>query len=248
MIRAIIADDEELARKLLTEYLRASDEIEVIAECGNGFETVRTVIELKPDLLFIDVQMPKLNGFEVLELIDREIAVVFVTAFDQYAMKAFDAAAVDYLLKPFSAERFETALVRVKRRIAEKQLMPPAEVLLTSVRPADQYAQRIVVRDGTRVTIVAVAELDYAEAQDDYVAFHSKQKVHLKQQSMASLEASLDPAIFVRVHRSYIVNLERVTRIEPYSKDARMAVLSGGEQIPISRAGYARLKELMDGR
>ncbi len=248
MIRAIIADDEELARKLLLEYLRSSEDIEVIAECGNGFETVRTVIELKPDLVFLDVQMPKLNGFEVLELIDREIAVVFVTAFDQYAMKAFDAAAVDYLLKPFSEERFRTALTKVKRRLAEKQPMPSAGDLTAAARPADQYAQRIVVRDGTRVTIVPVAELDYAEAQDDYVAFHSKQKTHLKQQSLASLEASLDPALFVRVHRSYIVNLERVTKIEPFSKDARIAVLTDGKRIPVSRAGYARLRELMDGR
>ena len=248
MIRAIIADDEELARKLLLEYLRVSEDIEVVAECGNGFETVRTVIELKPDVLFLDVQMPKLNGFEVLELIDREIAVVFVTAFDQYAMKAFDAAAVDYLLKPFSADRCQAALARVKRRLAEKQPMPAPGDLVAAARPADQYTQRIVVRDGTRVTIIPVSDLDYAEAQDDYVAFHSKQKVHLKQQSMASVEAALDPAIFVRVHRSYIVNLERVTKIEPYSKDARLAILADGKQISVSRAGYMRLKDLMDGR
>ena len=247
MIRTILVDDEELARQILREYLAPEQDVEVIAECGNGFDAVKMAGELRPDLLFLDVQMPKLDGFEVLELVDRDIAVVFVTAFDQYAMKAFDAAAVDYLLKPFNQDRFRTALARVRRRIAEKQPRVEAQELAASARAPEQYAQRVVIRDGCRVHIIAIDKLDYAEAQDDYVALFSGPKSYLKQQSMASLEASLDPSRFVRVHRSYIVNLERVNKIEAYTKDTRIAVLADGKQIPVSRAGYTRLKELMDG-
>ena len=171
---------------------------------------------------------------------------MFVTAFDQYAMKAFDAAAVDYLLKPFSAERLKTSLERVRRRVGEKPPMPVAAELKVAARPPDQYAQRIVVKDGSRVHVIPVERLDYAEAQDDYVSLRSEKKNYLKQQTISSLEASLDPARFVRVHRSYVVNLERLAKIEPYTKDARLALLADGSQIPVSRAGYARLKELLD--
>jgi len=245
-IRTIIVDDEELARQILREYLRHEEDIEIVAECGNGFAAVKAVAEHRPDLLLLDVQMPKLDGFEVLELIDREVAVVFVTAFDQYAMKAFDAAAVDYLLKPFSAERLKTSLERVRRRMGEKAPAPPVADLKAAARAPDQYAQRIVVKDGSSVHVIPVERLDYAEAQDDYVSLRSEKKNYLKQQTISSLEASLDPARFVRVHRSYLVNLERLAKIEPYTKDARLALLSDGTQIPVSRAGYARLKELLE--
>ncbi|MBV9762930.1 MAG: response regulator [Acidobacteriaceae bacterium] len=245
-IRAIIVDDEELARQVLQEYLSSEADIQVVAESGNGFDAVKAVAEHKPDLLFLDVQMPKLDGFEVLELIGSDVAVVFVTAYDQYAMKAFDAAAVDYLLKPFDQERFRTALQRVRRRLGEKAQHPNAADLRTAAQPPGQYSQRIVVRDGVRVHIIPVAQLDYVEAQDDYVALHSGGKRYLKQQTISSLEGSLDPGRFVRVHRSYIVNLERVAKIEPYTKDTRLAVLTGGAQVPVSRAGYLRLKELME--
>ncbi|HVP45230.1 MAG TPA: protein kinase [Bryobacteraceae bacterium] len=245
-IRAVIVDDEELARQILREYLRSEEDIEIVAECGNGFAAVKAVAEHKPDLLFLDVQMPKLDGFEVLELVDREIAVVFVTAYDQYAMKAFDAAAVDYLLKPFSVDRFRTALERVRRRLGEKNPMPAATELKSAARAPGQYVERIVVKDGARVHVIPVSQLDFAEAQDDYVSLRSEKKNYLKQQTISSLEASLDPARFVRVHRSYIVNLERIAKIEPYTKDARLAVLTDGSQIPVSRAGYARLKELLE--
>jgi len=245
-IRAVIVDDEELARQILREYLKSEEDIEVVAECGNGFAAVKSVAEQKPDLLFLDVQMPKLDGFEVLELVDREVAVVFVTAYDQYAMKAFDAAAVDYLLKPFGADRFRTALERVRRRLGEKRPMPAAAELKSAARAPGQYIERIVVKDGARVHVIPVQQLDFAEAQDDYVSLHSEKKNYLKQQTISSLEAALDPARFVRVHRSYIVNLERIAKIEPYTKDARLAVLKDGAQIPVSRAGYARLKELLE--
>lgn len=243
-IRAVIVDDEDLARQMLREFVSPHQEIEVLAECANGFEAVKAVTELKPDLVFLDIQMPKLNGFEVLELIGTEMAIVFVTAYDEYALRAFDIHAVDYLLKPFSADRFETALQRVKQRLGGK-LPPPAD-LSSSARPPAQYAERIVVRDGTRVHIIPVAKLDYAEAQDDYVGLCSEGKTHLKQQTISSLETALDPAQFVRIHRSYIVNLEKVTKIEPYSKDNHVVVLNNGAQLPVSRSGYARLRTLLD--
>jgi len=245
-IRAVIVDDEDLARQILREYLRGEEDIEIVAECANGFAAVKAVAEQKPDLMFLDIQMPKLDGFEVLELVDREVAVVFVTAFDQYAMKAFDAAAVDYLLKPFAADRLRTALERVRRRLGENQPMPAAADLKSAARAPGQYVERIVVKDGSRVQVIPVGKLDFAEAQDDYVSLRSEKKNYLKQQTISSLEASLDPARFVRVHRSFIVNLERIAKIEPYTKDARLAMLADGSQVPVSRAGYARLKELLE--
>ena len=254
-IRAVIVDDEELARQVLREFVTAHPEIEIAAECANGFEAVKSVTELKPDLVFLDVQMPKLDGFEVLELIGTGAAVVFVTAHDNYAIRAFEVHAVDYLLKPFGADRFEAALARAKARLAgaipgaaslnARPAPSPAE-LAAAARPPAQYLDRIPVRDGTRVFIIPVAKLDYAEAQDDYVALCSEGKKHLKQQTISSLEAALDPSRFLRVHRSFIVNLERVARIEPYGKDSHVAVLPNGTQLPVSRAGYARLREFLD--
>jgi two-component system LytT family response regulator len=221
--------------------LLAHPEIEVSAECANGFEAVKAIAENPPDLLFLDVQMPKLDGFEVLELIEPGPAVVLVTAYDQYAIRAFDAQAADYLLKPFSAERFERALERARARMGEKR--PPAD--LAPARPPGQRPERIVVKDGTRVHVIPLEKLDYADAQDDYVALHSGGKQYLKQQPIAELEAALDPARFVRIHRSAIVNLERVARIEPYGKESRIAILTDGTRLPVSRAGYARLLEAM---
>ncbi len=245
-IRAVIVDDEDLARQILREYLEGEQDIEIVAECTNGFDAVKAVTEHKPELLFLDVQMPKLDGFEVLELIDNNVAVVFVTAYDQYAMKAFDAAAVDYLLKPFDLERFRMALQRARRRLGEIAAPASASELKNAAQAPGQHAQRIVIKDGTRVHIIPVAQLDYAEAQDDYIALHSAGKTYLKQQTISSLEAALDPARFVRVHRSFLLSLERVAKIEPYTKDTRIAVLSDGSRIPVSRAGFMRLKELME--
>jgi two-component system LytT family response regulator len=242
-IGAVIVDDEELARGLVREMLKAHTDVRVLAECGNGFEAVKAVSELKPDLLFLDIQMPKLDGFEVLELVGRDIAVIFTTAYDTYAMRAFDAHAVDYLLKPFSAERFEKALDRAKQRLGEKT--PDPVELAAAARAPEQYLQRIVVKDGPAVHVIPVEKLDYAEAQDDYVALKSDKKTYLKQQTISSLETMLDPAVFIRIHRSHIVNLERVAKIEAYTKDSKIAVLRDGTQLPVSRAGYARLKALL---
>jgi two-component system LytT family response regulator len=244
-LSAALVDDEELARGYLRELLAPHSDIRVVAECANGFEAVKAIAETTPDLLFLDVQMPKLDGFEVLELIEPDQApvVIFVTAYDQYAMRAFDAHAVDYLLKPFSAERFERALERARARLGERRV--PADIAPEARAPGDR-PQRIVVKDGTRVHVIPIAKLDYVAAQDDYVALHSEGKSYLKQQPIAALEALLDPACFVRIHRSAIVNLERVARIEPYGKESRVAILNDGTRLPVSRSGYARLLEAME--
>jgi two-component system LytT family response regulator len=248
-MRAILVDDEELARQVLREMIWDAGGVEVVAECANGFEAVKAIAELKPDLLFLDIQMPKLDGFEVLELVDdRTAAVIFVTAYDQFAMKAFDAHAVDYLLKPFAADRLKTALGKAKALLGSTDAHPfQAVELAAAARPPGVALERVVVKDGTKVHIIPIAKLDYAEAQDDYVGLHSEGKTYLKQQTLASLETQLDPAKFVRTHRSYVVNLERIARIEPYTKDSRVAVLQDGAQLPVSRAGHAKLKELLGG-
>jgi len=243
-VRAVIVDDEDLARQVVRELLEAHPEIEIAAECANGFEAVKAVTELKPDLLFLDIQMPKLDGFEVLELIGTDMAVIFATAYDQHALRAFEVHAVDYLLKPFGSERFEQALARARQRIGGK--LPPPLDLKAAARTAGEFAERIVVRDGTRVHIIPTAKLDYVEAQDDYVALASGGKKHLKQQTISSLESSLDPARFLRIHRSYIVNLDRVTKIEPYGKDTHLSILNDGTRLPVSRSGYGRLRSVLD--
>ena len=247
-LRAVIADDEELARRILREYLAAESDIEILQECANGFDAVKAVNELQPDVLFLDVQMPKLDGFEVLELLDAPVAIVFVTAFDQYAMRAFDAAALDYLLKPFSTERFRASIDRVRMRFnaATPATLPPGE-LKTTARPPGEYMERLVVKDGPRVHVFAASRLDYAEAQDDYVALHSEGKTWLKQQTISSLEAALDPRRFLRVHRSFLVNLDRITRVDSNTKDTWTAVLRDGTKVPMSRAGYTRFRELAGG-
>jgi two-component system, LytTR family, response regulator len=243
-IRALIVDDEPLARMVLRELLQAHPEVEIVAECGNGFEAVKEFAEHKPDLLFLDVQMPKLDGFEVLELIGREVAVVFTTAYDQYAMRAFEVHAVDYLLKPFNAARLGQALDQVKQRLG-RRAPEPVRLAAEARPPAARFAERIVIRDGAKVHILPVDKLDYVEAQDDYVSLRSENRSLLKQQTIASLEQCLDPSRFVRVHRSYILNVERIVQIEPYAKDSKVAILQDGARLPVSRSGYARLRALL---
>jgi two-component system LytT family response regulator len=248
-LRVVVADDEELARRVLREHLNAEPDIEVVAECSNGFEAVKAVNDHSPDLVFLDVQMPKLDGFEVLELIESPSAVVFITAFDQYAMRAFDAAAVDYLLKPYSSDRFRAALDRVRARLRDsRQPAPsPADLKIAARAPGD-YVERIVVKDGPRVHVIPAAKLDYVEAQDDYVALRSEGRLWLKQQTISSLEAALDPRRFVKLHRSYIVNVEKIARIEANTKDTWLAVLTDGVKIPVSRGGYTRFREIAGGQ
>jgi two-component system LytT family response regulator len=244
-IRAVIVDDEGLARSVLREYLAEHPEVEIVAECANGFEAVKAVSDLRPDLLFLDIQMPKLDGFEVLELVGREVAVIFVTAYDEYALRAFEVHAVDYLLKPYSAERLAEAIGHVRTHLADRGQLPIAPLVAAARPPQSSHVERLVVRDGSRVHVVPVEKLDYVQAQDDYVCLHAEGKKLLKEQTMADVEAVLDPARFVRIHRSYILNIERLTRVEPYGKDSRVAILNDGTRLPVSRAGYARLNELL---
>src|SRR3954466_10789578 len=246
-MRIVIVDDEPLARGLLREYAAADATIEVVADCANGFEAVKAVAELKPDLVLLDVQMPKLDGFEVLELLGRDQPVVFVTAYDQYALRAFDVHAVDYLLKPFSAERFREAIDRARTRLRAAAPLPDDELaaLVRDARPKTGHAERVLIRDGANVHVLPVDRIDYIEAQDDYVAFKSEGKQYLKDQTLGAVEGTLDPARFVRIHRSFILNIDRISKVELYAKDSRMAILRDGTRLLVSRAGYARLSQLL---
>ena len=243
-LRAIIVDDEPLARRLLREYLDPRPDVDVVAECANGFEAVKAVTEHAPDLLFLDIQMPKLDGFEVLELLDRDVAVIFVTAYDQHALKAFEIHAVDYLLKPYTPERLAEAVTHARKELGR----PHAETykrMAADARPESPGRDRILVRDQARVHVIPVERLDYVEALDDYVSLHAEGRTFLKSQTLGELEATLDARLFVRIHRSYLLNLDRLARLELIAKDQRVAILKDGAQLPVSRSGYQRLRELM---
>ncbi len=244
-LRVVIVDDEEPARLAVRQDLEALDGVEIVAECANGFDAVKAVAERSPDVLLLDIQMPKLDGFEVLELVGKDVPVVFITAYDEYALRAFEVHAVDYLLKPFSRERLREALERVRgRRGALVSSVTPA-ALRVSARPPGTSIERIVIRDGPHVHVLPAARVDFVEAQDDYVNFHSAGKTFMKEQTLADLEQQLDPRQFVRIHRSYIVNIERLSKVELYAKDSRVVILTDGRKLPVSRAGYQRLQELL---
>ena len=242
-LRVVVVDDEPLARAVLCEFLASEPGVEVVAECANGFEAVKAVSELTPDLLLLDVQMPKLDGFEVLDLVGREVAVVFTTAYDQYALRAFEVHAVDYLLKPVSPERLSAALARVRERLGRGERFTP-QGAMAAARPEGRV-NRMLVRDGPRVHVIPIDKIDYVQAQDDYVCFRSEGKDFLKEQTLAETEASLDPAAFVRIHRSYLLNLTRLVRVDQDERENRVAVLTDGRRLPVSRAGYARLSALL---
>jgi two-component system LytT family response regulator len=246
-MRVIIVDDEALARAVLREYLGAHADVEIVGECANGFEAVQAIAELAPDLVFLDIQMPKLDGFEVVELAGTGTHYVFVTAYDQFALRAFEVHALDYLLKPFSASRLAQALAHVRTRLQEA---PAPEPVRMQALVADAQARRlplgrILIRDGARVQVIPVDRVDHIEAQDDYVAIHADGRTWLKSQRLADLESQLDPHAFLRVHRSYIVNLAAIVRIEPAGKDGHCAVLRSGARVPISRSGYPKVRALM---
>ena len=243
-LRVIIVDDEEPARRLLRELLAGLPEIRVVAECCNGFEAVKAVSEHQPDILLLDIQMPKLDGFEVVELLDPALPVIFVTAYDEHALRAFEVHAVDYLLKPFSVERLTSALERARTRKGRNPEIP-LEAIATAARPHTSHLQRIMVREGAQVHVIAIDNVDFIEARDDAVVIHVGPKEHLKPQRLAALADRLDPDRFIRVHRSFVANIDRIARIELYAKDSRIAILADGIQIPVSRSGYARLRELL---
>ena len=241
-LRVLVVDDEALARQVAVEYLAACDGVEVMGECANGYEAVKAVSDALPDVLLLDVQMPKLAGFDVLELIGSGPAVIFATAHDEFALKAFEVHAVDYLLKPFSQARLADAIARARQRLAARAASP-ADALRSALRAV--RVERILVRAGGKVFIVPVDTLDYAQAQDDYVMLHSQGRQLLKEQPISSLDAQLDPGRFVRIHRSWLINLARLSRVDLEAKDRRVAVLLDGTRLPISRSGHQRLQDAL---
>jgi two-component system LytT family response regulator len=243
-MKAIIVDDEHLAREIIKNYLSDKDDIEIIAECSNGFDAVKEITEKKPDLVFLDIQMPKLNGFEMLELLDEQPAIIFTTAFDNYAIKAFEVNAVDYLLKPFSEERFTEALNKVVQRIQQKNFnKEDVDKLIEDQQP--EKLERIVVKDGSKISIIPVETLKWLEAQDDYVRIHSEGGRFMKKKTMKFFEDHLDPNMFIRIHRSSIININSIKQMELYEKDSYRVILKDDIKLPVSKTGLQRLKEIL---
>ncbi len=238
MKKVIIIDDEPLARMIVKEYLSELSDFELIAECNDGFEGVKKINELKPDLIFLDIQMPKINGFEMLEIISHVPKVIFTTAFDEYAIKAFESNAVDYLLKPFTQERFNSAIQKVNQNLLPNSI----EKIIDVPNKFREENSRIVVKEGSEISIIPTESIDYIEAYDDYVKIYLGSKYHLKKKTLAFYENQLDASNFIRIHRSFILNITKLNKIESMEKNAYNAVLTSGKRIPISRTMYPILK------
>jgi two-component system LytT family response regulator len=245
MIKVVIIDDEPLARSMVSEYLQQYQEVKVVQECGDGFEGLKAIQQQQPDLIFLDIQMPKINGFEMLELLEQPPAVIFTTAFDAYAIKAFDIHAIDYLLKPFSRERFDKAMQKWMEQYKTGTAGEQVQKLLEQVPASPAYQHRIVVKVGGKIKIIPVHDIQYLEAADDYVKINTAEGYFLKTKTMNYFEQSMDPQQFVRTHRSFIVNVQLITRIDPYEKDGHLAILTAGDKIPVSKTGYAKLKQVL---
>lgn len=245
-MKVLIVDDESLARDLVKNYLEGMKDIEIAGECENGFEALKAIQELQPDLLFLDIQMPKIDGFELLEVLDNKPEIIFCTAYDQYAIKAFEMNALDYLLKPFSKDRLQQAVEKARQRIGtpsrEKGTPSPVEKLKNQVAEERKTLERVVTRLGSKVTVIPVDRIHYFEAADDYVMIHSELGNHLKEKTMKYFEAHLPQNQFVRIHRSYIVNISEIKTLEHYSKDSYLAVLNNGDKLKVSAEGYKRLR------
>lgn len=240
MKKVILIDDEPLARLVIREYLEEYPEIEIVAECNDGFEGAKAISTYKPDLIFLDIQMPKINGFEMLEIILEKPSVIFTTAFDEYALKAFETHALDYILKPFSKERFSQAINKWKNTASNTSELDKLEE--TFFKQPDEHL-RIVIKDKQEIKIIPTSEIEYIEAYDDYVKIHHLGKTHLKKKTMSYFEKTLDPKQFIRVHRSFLLNINELTRIESFEKNSYVAILRSGKRIPISRSAYRPLKE-----
>ncbi|HMH22363.1 MAG TPA: LytTR family transcriptional regulator DNA-binding domain-containing protein [Puia sp.] len=270
MIKAVIIDDEPLARLIVKEYLQAWPQITVASECNDGFEGIKAIQQHHPDLIFLDIQMPKINGFEMLELIEDPPAVIFTTAFDEYAIRAFESHAIDYLLKPFSKQRFDKAIQKWLDQHTSRSVGAPAEpapsaghdkgdstlvpnpasqantrALLETAAASPAQQQRVVVKIAGKIKIIPMEDILYLEASDDYVKIHTRAGSFLKNKTMNYFEQVLDPSLFVRTHRSYILNIQQVTRIDPYEKDSHLCILQSGAQVPVSKAGYTKLKTVL---
>ncbi|WP_338759254.1 LytTR family DNA-binding domain-containing protein [Massilia sp. METH4] len=247
-MRLIVVDDESLARGVVREYLAAHPDIEVVAECANGFEAVKAITELAPDLVLLDIQMPRLDGFEVAELAGGKTRIIFATAFDQYAVRAFEVHALDYLLKPFSQQRFDQAIAHARASLASA--LPRQEAAVREALAArDRPLGRVLIRDGAKVHVIPTEKIVFIEAQDDYVCIHADGKAWLKNQALGELESQLASQLeagrFLRIHRSYLVNVDHVARIEPAGRDSHAAILGDGTKLPISRSGYQKIRAVM---
>jgi len=240
MIKTIIVDDEPLATVLVSEFLRSYPQFEVVAICHDGFEALKAIQLFQPELIFLDIQMPKITGFELLELLDSPPAVLFTTAFDQYAVQAFDARGLDYLVKPFSEARFAQAIARFLSQYKVNQLPEAVDYPVSEERN-----KRIVVRVKNEIKIIQTQEVAYFEAEDDYISIHTQEGKFLKKMTMKQLEESLDPDKFARVHRSFLVNLQEVSGLEPYEKESYLLRLRSGQKIPVSKSGYTRLRQVL---
>jgi len=243
MYKVILIDDESLARQLLKSLLAPYKQIEIVAECSDGFEGFKAIQELSPDLIFLDIQMPRLNGFEMLELLDKPPAVIFTTAFDEYALKAFESHAIDYLLKPITKDRFEKAMQKWLQQATNKELPQVSALLENNVY--EGYQHRIVVKDNSLIRIIPAQDIFYIEANDDYIKIVTKDGSYLKKSTLSHIEQTLDPQQFVRVHRSYLVPVTQLMRIEPYEKESHIALLHCGAKVTVSKSGMAKLKTLL---
>jgi len=244
-MKAIIIEDEEPARDLLRKYLEPFNDIEIIGEYIDGFEGAKAINQLKPDLVFLDIQLPRLTGIEVLEILDHAPMIVFTTAYDEFAIKAFEKNAVDYLLKPFSRDRFAQAIERVKSRISSKKPLEQSIQQLADNLTTDSFLTRIVVKTPKAMVVIPVDDILYLEAQDDYVMIYTSEARHMKKQTMKYFEDRLNANQFVRVHRSFIANVVHINKLEPYSKDSYIAVLKNGVKLTVSSSGYKALKEVL---
>jgi len=244
-IRTLIIEDEELARKLLRSYLELNDDLEVVRECENGFEGVKAINELKPDLVFLDIQMPKITGFEMLELIDHRPEIIFTTAYDQFALKAFEYNAADYLLKPFSRERLQEALEKVKERLIKHTGTEDLVERITNY-PREEYLDRVVVKDRHKIHIIPTDQIRYIESLDDYVLIYCQEGRFMKQKTMHYFETALDPHHFSRIHRSYIVRVDQIPQLQQYEKESYVAILHDKTKLKVSKSGYKNLKEMLN--
>lgn len=245
-IKVIVIDDELLARQIILKYLSVYADIEVICECTNGFEGIKAVNEKEPDIIFLDIQMPKLDGFEMLELIDKKPVIIFTTAYDQYAIKAFEVNAIDYLLKPFAQDRFDEAVKKARLQLSAGTAdSPKIENLVKHNEKNIEYIDRVVIKDGSKISIVETELIKWIEAQDDYVMIYAEEGKYLKQKTMKYFEDHLDPLDFIRIHRSYIVKIKEIKQIELLEKESYQVKLKEGKSLPVSKTGYAKLKEVL---
>ena len=244
-MRVLLIDDEPLARSVVAEYLQGWPQVTILGECSDGFEGVKSIMQLQPDLIFLDIQMPKINGFEMLELLDQPPAVIFTTAFDEYAIRAFEEHAIDYLLKPFSKARFDKAIQKWMDLQQLNDTKANTQKFIEQLQPSAAKKERIVVKTGNKIKIIPVNDIHYLEADDDYVHIHIAEGSFLKSKTMIYFEQMLNTEQFIRVHRSYIINVQEITRIDAFEKDSHIALLKSGKKVPISKSGYPKLKQIL---